>query len=385
MTPWDVQAAEGQAIDYDKLIRDFGCSPIDTALLERFTRVTGHEPHMWLKRGLFVSHREFDRILTLHEEGKPFYLYTGRGPSSDSLHLGHLIPFIFTKWLQDVFRCPLVVQMTDDEKFLWKNLTLEECRQFTRENAKDIIACGFDVANTFIFSDLDYVGTMYPNIVRIQKLVTQSQARGIFGFRGEDNIGKMAFPAIQAAPSFSSSFPAIFGPGRSDVACLIPCAIDQDPYFRMTRDVAPRLGLSKPALIHSRFFPALQGHDTKMSASSEDSAVFVTDTPKQIETKIKRHAFSGGRDSAEEQRRLGANIDVDVSVEYLSFFMEDTEKFEELKRDYASGKLMTGHVKATLIEILQGIVGRHQRARAEVTEDVVDVFMRPRRLSGASY
>lgn len=32
----------------------------------------------------------------------------------------------------------------------------------------------------------------------------------------------------------------------------------QDPYFRMTRDVAPRLGQCKPALIESRFFPALQ-------------------------------------------------------------------------------------------------------------------------------
>jgi len=36
------------------------------------------------------------------------YLYTGRGPSSEALHLGHLIPFHFTKYLQDVFQCPLV-------------------------------------------------------------------------------------------------------------------------------------------------------------------------------------------------------------------------------------------------------------------------------------
>ena len=40
--------------------------------------------------------------------------------------------------------------------------------------------------------------------------------------------------------------------------CLIPCAIDQDPYFRMTRDVAPRIKGHKPALIESRFFPALK-------------------------------------------------------------------------------------------------------------------------------
>lgn len=34
-------------------------------------------------------------------------MYTGRGPSSDALHLGHTIPFSFTKWLQDVFDVPL--------------------------------------------------------------------------------------------------------------------------------------------------------------------------------------------------------------------------------------------------------------------------------------
>jgi tryptophanyl-tRNA synthetase len=46
------------------------------------------------------------------EKEKPFYLYTGRGPSSESMHLGHLIPFLFTKYLQDAFGVPLVIQLT---------------------------------------------------------------------------------------------------------------------------------------------------------------------------------------------------------------------------------------------------------------------------------
>lgn len=71
------------------------------------------------------------------------------------------------------------------------------------------------------------------------------------------------------------------------VRCLIPCAIDQDPYFRMTRDVAPRLKMPKPALIHSKFFPALQGAKTKMSASDTNSAIFLTDTPKEIKNKVR--------------------------------------------------------------------------------------------------
>ena len=53
-----------------------------------------------------------------------------------------------------------------------------------------------------------------------------NQAKGIFGFQDTDNIGKMGFPAVQAAPAFSTTFPQIFGE-RKDIQCLIPCAIDQ--------------------------------------------------------------------------------------------------------------------------------------------------------------
>lgn len=48
--------------------------------------------------------------------------------------------------------------MTDDEKMLWKGFSEAEANQFTRENVKDIIAIGFDINKTFIFSNLDYVG-----------------------------------------------------------------------------------------------------------------------------------------------------------------------------------------------------------------------------------
>lgn len=65
---------------------------------------------------------------------------------------------IVFRYLQEAFDVPVVVQLTDDEKFLWKSLTLEECYNLAKENAKDIIACGFDPDKTFIFSDLDYIG-----------------------------------------------------------------------------------------------------------------------------------------------------------------------------------------------------------------------------------
>jgi hypothetical protein len=52
------------------------------------------------------------------------------------------------------------------------------------------------------------------------------QVRAIFGFTPSDNIGKSAFPAVQACPAFPSAF-HIPLKGSQDMPCLIPCAIDQ--------------------------------------------------------------------------------------------------------------------------------------------------------------
>ncbi|KPP61547.1 tryptophan--tRNA ligase, cytoplasmic-like [Scleropages formosus] len=382
VNPWNVTTTSAKGVDYDKLIVRFGSSKIDQELVDRIERVSGQKPHRFLRRGIFFSHRDMHQVLDAYESKKSFYLYTGRGPSSEAMHVGHLIPFIFTKWLQDVFDVPLVIQLTDDEKYLWKDLSVEECHRYAVENAKDIIACGFDINKTFIFSDLDYMGSspgFYRNVVKIQKHVTFNQVKGIFGFTDSDCIGKISFPAIQAAPSFSTSFPQIFN-GRKDVQCLIPCAIDQDPYFRMTRDVAPRIGYPKPALLHSTFFPALQGAQSKMSASDPNSSIFLTDTPKQIKNKINKHAFSGGKDTIEEHRKYGGDPDVDVSFMYLTFFLEDDEQLDKIRQDYTSGVLLTGELKKRLIDTLQPMISAHQQRRKLVTDEMVQQFMTSRPL-----
>ncbi|XP_073974691.1 tryptophanyl-tRNA synthetase [Rhodnius prolixus] len=381
VNPWSVTSSSQEGVDYDKLIKRFGSSKIDQELLDRWKRITSKEPHHLLRRGIFFSHRDVHNILTYVEQKKPFYLYTGRGPSSDSMHVGHLVPFIFTKWIQDLFDVPLVIQLTDDEKFLWKDLTVEQANKMAISNAKDIIACGFDIKKTFIFSDFNYIGQcpeFYKNIVRIQKCVTFNQVKGIFGFGDSDVIGKISFPAIQAAPALSTSFPQIFGTKK--IPCLIPCAIDQDPYFRMTRDVAPRLGYSKPALLHSTFIPALQGANTKMSGSDENTAIFLTDSPKQIKTKVNKYAFSGGQASIEEHRKLGGDCRVDISYQYLRFFLEDDERLKEIEKEYSSGNLLTGELKKILIETLQPIIAEHQVRKSAVTDEMVAEFMKPRPL-----
>ncbi|KAL7266332.1 tryptophan--tRNA ligase [Rhizina undulata] len=389
VNPFDVQGAvvDGKvvAIDYEKLIRDFGTRRISPELLERFERLTGHKPHILLRRGMFFSHRDLERILDRFEQGKPFFLYTGRGPSSESMHLGHMIPFTFTKWLQEVFDVPLVIMLTDDEKFLFRpNLSIEDVIGFSRKNCADIIAVGFDVKKTFIFSDLEFMGgAFYENVVKISRCITTNQSKSTFGFTDLDNIGKLHFTAIQAATSFATTFPHIFGTDAKtvrEIPSLIPCAIDQDPYFRLTRDVAQRLKYQKPALIHAQFFPALGGPGSKMSASVDSSAIFMNDTMNAIKKKINKYAFSGGQTTTEEQRRLGGNPDVDVSFQYLTFFLESDEELEQIRQSYLSGELLTGELKARCIKELQSFVSTFQERKAAVTDEVVRSFMEVRPL-----
>ncbi|CAK9296512.1 unnamed protein product [Gordionus sp. m RMFG-2023] len=386
VNPWNVSSTRATGVDYEKLTKKFGCTKITSELIKKVKSIINKDPHHLLTRGIFFAHRDFDIILDMYVQKKPFFLYTGRGPSSEAMHLGHLIPFIFTKWLQDIFDVPMVIQMTDDEKFFWKDLTLEQTHTLAIENAKDIIACGFELDKTFIFSDLDYISqsrAFYSHILRIQKLVNFNQIKSIFGLGESDSIGKIQFPAVEAAPCFTGSFPHIFGVENAktkEMRCLIPCAIDQDPYFRMTRDVAPKLGYAKPAMIYSSFIPSLQGAQTKMSASEEMTSIYLTDTPNQIKNKINKFAFSGGKDTIEEHREKGGDCSIDIPYQYLKFFMEDDKKLEQIYQDYTIGKMLSGEIKKQLIQIIQDIVKDHQEKRSKITDEMVKAYMTPRKL-----
>lgn len=61
VTPWQVRGrvVDGccEKIDYAKLMHQFGCQPIDTALIARLERATGMAAHPLLRRGFFYCHR----------------------------------------------------------------------------------------------------------------------------------------------------------------------------------------------------------------------------------------------------------------------------------------------------------------------------------------
>ena len=197
-----------------------------------------------------------------------------------------------------------------------------------------------------------------------------------------NNIAEFAFPAMQSATAFATSFPFIFGTDKKRVAkipCLIPCAIDQDPYFRQCRDNARQLGYVKPALIHAVFLPSLRGSETKMSASDADSSVFLADTDKQIQKKI-GNAFSGGQDSRELHRQLGGRTEVDIPFQYLRFFLEDDDELERIRVAYEKGEMESGEMKKLCAKELQVYVAAFRERRKAITDEVRDEFLRARNL-----
>ncbi len=359
VTPWHV---EGD-IDYDKLIKRFGTEKISSELLDRIKKNAG-EDHFMLRRGIFFSHREMNRILEDYEKGKKFFLYTGRGPSGHT-HIGHLVPWVFAKWLQEKFDVNMYFQLTDDEKFYTKpDLTLEDTKKFAYENALDFIALGFKPENTKIIINTRNIHTLYPIAAQVAKKVNFSNIKGVFGFTNETNIGMIFYTSLQSAPCFIEDKPV-----------LIPLGVDQDPHFRITRDVAPKIGKPKPALIHNIMIPGLEGTGGKMSASSENGTVYTTDTPDAVRKKINKYAFSGGQPDIEQHRKIGGNPDIDVSYQYLRIFFEpDDNKLKTIYDDYKSGKMLTGELKGILIEKINAFLEIHQEKR-EKAKDRINEFL----------
>lgn len=162
---------------------------------------------------------------------------------------------------------------------------------------------------------------------------------------------------------------------KKNIPCLIPLAIDQDPHFRVARDVYTKLGYYKPAIIHSMFLPPLTGVEGKMDSSKSDIAILTTDSPEEVKRKINKYAFSGGQSTVEEHRKKGGNPDIDVSFQYLKFFFEpDDKKLQKVYEDYQSGKMLTSELKAILIEKINAFLKEHQKKRKDA-EKMIEKFL----------
>ena len=92
-----------------------------------------------------------------------------------------------------------------------------------------------------------------------------------------------------------------------------------------------------------------------------------------------KHAYSGGKSTLEQHRKLGGNLALDVSYQYLLYFCEDDEKMRQVAHDYRSGKMLSGEIKGLMADYVTQIVQQHQEKRAQVTPEVLRHFFNRQR------
>lgn len=342
-------------IDYDRLLDRFGVDALTDEQIATFPDPV----YPLVRRNVFYAERDVDDFLAAANAEKQHSIVTGRGPSGP-MHIGHVFPFYFAKYLQDRVGTTVYIPFSDDEKYFLKDKSLKEISDHTRENLLDLLAVGFDPERTRIIVDTADADVVYPLATAFAKEVTQSTVDATYG--EPKNIGLSFYPAVQATHLL---LPQLV---EGQHPTLVPIAIDQDPHVRICRDIAAkqRYDVEKPGALLSKFLPSLEGPG-KMSSSDDAPSILLSDDREAVFSKIRMHAYSGGQSSTEAHRERGGNPEVDVSYQFLYYFFEESdERIERLAREYRKGSLLSGELKEIAAEKIAEFLDAHQERRTQL-------------------
>jgi tryptophanyl-tRNA synthetase len=162
---------------------------------------------------------------------------------------------------------------------------------------------------------------------------------------------------------------------------LVPVGADQDPHIRLSRDLANKyadsFGFIPPGAIYHKLFRSLGG-EVKMSKREPLTMLTLDDKPKEAYRKV-MEAFTGGRATVEEQRKLGGEADKCVVYDlYKIHFVEDDDKVKRVYRECLSGERMCGDCKHEIATIVEEDLNRHQQKREEMLDEAKSLLKKGR-------
>jgi tryptophanyl-tRNA synthetase len=153
---------------------------------------------------------------------------------------------------------------------------------------------------------------------------------------------------------------------------VIPVGVDQDPHIRLTRDAARRMKDKKfflPAGFYHKFTPSLDG-SLKMSKSKPESCIDLPDDPKKVAKKLMR-AKTGGRDTVEEQKKLGGEPEKCIIFElYKQHLIEYDKELKKIYDNCKAGKLTCGDDKKHACELMTKFMNDFEKKTAEARKQV---------------
>lgn len=352
LDPWGHFAIE----EYDKLFKQFGIEPIDKAipLLPK--------KHYFFDRKIVFGHRDFDKWLQALRNGEKVAVLTGFMPSGHT-HLGHLMVIEELRFLQELGAHVKIV-IADAEAYAVRKLSREKTIEYGIEYITHAIAWGLDPEKTEFYFQTAQKTEYYRLIQMFSRKVSMAEMEAIYG---DISPGKIIASLTQAADILHLQLPEYGGYKY----VLVPVGADQDPHLRLSRDIADRfhteLGLNRPASFYHKFIRGLDGN--KMSSSKPDYAIFLLDKPDIIKKKVMM-ALTGGRATAEEQRRYGGIPEKCTVYElYMYFLYKDDQKLYKLYKECVEGKILCGEDKRIAAKLLVEMLTEHQRRYKEIMEE----------------
>lgn len=349
---------------YDRLFKVFGIRPF-TEVLRYF-----ENPHPLMRRGVIFGHRDFDNVMEAFKAGKKVALLTGLMPSG-KFHFGHKLLFDQIIYYQRL-GIDIIIAIADIEAYVVRKVPRKQLIQTALEEyIANAIALGLEKRpNLRIYFQSNMDAPYYRLMQMLSQKVTMAELEAIYG---ELAPGKIVSVLTQAADILH---PMLKEYGGYDHV-FVPVGPDQDPHIRFSRDLADRfereLGLKRPASTYHRMMMGLDG-GMKMSSSRPETAIFLTDPPEVAVWKIKR-AYTGGRPTVEEQRKLGGIPEkCSIYEMYVYHLIMDDSKLKEVYQKCVRGQLLCGEDKDMAAEMLVKWLEEHQK-RLEKARDRVSEFV----------
>lgn len=254
-----------------------------------------------------------------------YYVYTGRGPSKGQFHLGHLPGLQVARELQEFLGTKTEFMISDDEKIFRDGFEATEMEKNVSSTLVQLRALGFTEETTnFRINSRGICEKEYALVIQMMKMVNVNTLSNIFGEK--ENLGEYFYPIIQLLPCFKDK----------SKQCIVVAGLDQDPFFRLARDLAKRLGYLPPIVIYVKSVPGLDGSE-KMSTSVESSLpIFLGETQEEIDKKISK-IKKVGAGSLEELFLKGADLSIDIPYRLLLLFDTNLENLELIRKAYTQG------------------------------------------------
>jgi len=350
--PWGSELVE----DYEKIVKDFGLEIFDCKIFPH--------PNKIMRRGVVFAGRDLKQIANAIKSKKKFYVLSGIMPSADKIHFGNKMVVENMRYFQEQ-GAEAYILVADLESAAARGVSLKEAKERALNfHIPAFIALGLDPKKTkFYFQSENIKVTHLAS--ETSKKVTASEFKAIYGslepgriYSAFTQVGDILYPQLKERM-----------PG------IIPVGIDQDPHIRLTRDIVRRTKdkykFFAPSSLYHKYTPSLDG-GLKMSKSKPESCIELPEDPKQVCKKLLR-AKTGGRDTVEEQKKLGGEPEKCIIFElYKQHLVEDDKELDKIYKNCKAGKLLCGEDKKNCCELMTNfmddLIKKIEQAKKEVKD-----------------